>query len=235
MPRYARKTKTVTKTKKVAYKPKVPRPVFKANVQLGKGLPKKMTMIHKYVERGTMQNTTGAPSTIATQEYYTNNLFRVNKTSGSTHQPLYFDQMMLIYNTFTVIGSKFKVTFMRPEVASAVGASSVVGVFINDKIGAIVPVVTSTMAEQTGSKNSIVRTDTASITKTMTWSAKKRIGGSVLGNNDLSGSNTASPVETNTYVMWQQDFAKTTASSVNFNVEIEYIAVWSGLRDIAGS
>lgn len=189
-----------------------------------------MTMVHKFSKRNTLFNSAGSPSSIGIVEYYTNNMFRVVKSGPEdTHQPLYFDQMMAIYNTFTVIGSKIKITFLPNS-----GVPCVVGVFLNDKVGVVVPSLTSTMVEQTGSKNGILGAE-GKITRTYTWSAKKRIGGSILGNTNLSGSNTAGPAETNTYVIYMQDFAKTTKETINYLVEIEYIAVWTGLRDVGGS
>lgn len=231
--KYGKRKNIFRRKPKKSLKVRVPRaPVFKSSVNIGRGMPKKMTMTHKYSERNNLTNTTGAPSSIAVAEFYCNNMFRVNKTSGSVHQPLYFDQMMLIYNTFTVIGSKIKVTF----ISGTQGRSCIVGMFVNDKVTAIAPTVTSTMVEQTGAKAGLVLADNSSkVVRTYTWSAKKRIGGSILGNDELHGSNTASPIELNTYALFSQDFGKTTGTIVDYMVEIEYIAVWSGLRDVTGS
>lgn len=232
------KTKRVFRRKpKKSYKAKPTRTLaFKVGVNVGRGMPKKMTMTHKYSERSSLVNVTGTPSTIGVVEYYTNNMFRVNKTTGAVHQPLYFDQMMLIYNTFTVIGSKIRVTFIGADSNLGGSNGNLVGIFINDKVTAIAPTLTSTMVEQTGAKNGLLPPDNSTkLVRTYTWSAKKRHGGSILGNSDLQGSNTASPTEVNTYVLFQQDWSKTTGTTIKYMVEIEYICVWSGLRDVTGS
>lgn len=224
--------------KKRTYKPRPSRALaFKTNVNTGRGFPKKMTMTHKFFHNGLLTNTTGTPSSIATEQFPVNGMFK--PVDGSdTHQPLYFDQMSAIYNKFTVIGSKIKITFVNNQGVNSSGA--ILTAFLNDKNSTIVPVLMSTMIEQTGGKFQVMRSAgnaSSGINKSFdyTWSAKKRFGNGVLANNDLSGNDTTNPVITPGYVIAMQDMSKTTTETVAFTVEITYISVWSGLKDIGGS
>lgn len=112
----------------------------------------------------------------------------------------------------------------------------VVGAFQDDTVNSITPTLISTMIETTGGKSVMMDPNGSNIrTITMTWSAKKRFGGSVLSNNDLKATKNSIPTLIPTFTLVMQDLAKTTARVLNYSVEIEYIAVWKNLRDIAGS
>ncbi len=220
-------------------KRRIPRTIpFKANVNVGKGFPKKMTMTHKFFHTAILANDTGTPSTIANESFFVNGLFQP-VMSGVTHQPLYFDQMQAIYNRYVVIGSKIRVKFINN---GAINNGAFAVGFMNDKTAAIAPTLMSTMIEQTGGKYLAIHSGGsdggANSTKTLnySWSAKKRFGGSILSNNDIGSFTSAgNPVLTPLYTIAMQDMAATTAEQLTYSVEITYIAVWSGLKDIAGS
>lgn len=218
-------TKKIYKKKKFVRKPKVTRNL--AQVALGQGFPKKMTITHKYFDSFNMTNVGGG-----TTNYFfsCNSLFDPNFT-GAGHQPLYFDQMAAIYNHYTVIGSKIRVTIGAP---TATNTNEIVVLWINDDTS-VTPSLTA-LVEQSSANYTILNfanVDTHTLTKK--WSAKKTFGGSVLGNDNLQGTVSSSPTEQSFFQI--SIFPQDLLSSQAFNVQahIEYIAVWEELKDIAGS
>jgi len=202
---------------------------FRNNVSLGKGLPKKIQSTHKFVYNGLL--TTSGTSTVTTEEFFVNGMFKpVN--SATTHQPMYFDQLLALYFRYTVIGSKITIKVI-PDSSN----SLIVSCFLNDTTSTIVPTTIQAMQEQTGSRYKIVSGGTGSppYTVNMNWSARKRFGKGVLANSELAGANNANPTLDPTYVLAITDFSAIAAVIVRYSVEIEYIAVWTNLRDIDGS
>lgn len=228
-----KKTKTAKKTKK-SYKPKFKKqnPVRNLNmVVAGKGFPKKMIMTHKYFETFDIATTSGA-----TQNYQfsCNGLYDPNIT-GSGHQPYLFDQMSLIYNSYTCIGAKATFT-ISPSTGSPSNAS--VALWINDDT-TVNPTLYGLM-EQSSSKYRIMPANRHEVQKLSTkWSAKKTHGAGVMANNEIkgvSGSTSGSnPTEQSYFVL--SVFPQDLSSTITFNVQvmIEYIAVWTELRDIGSS
>lgn len=76
----------------------------------------------KYNE--TLQLNPGAAGAIATYVFSANGMYDPNVTSTG-HQPRGFDQLMALYNQYTVIGSKINVTFIK---GGSQATSDVVGV-----------------------------------------------------------------------------------------------------------
>jgi len=94
-----------------ALKRYIPRPV----INTGAGFPQKMVMTHKYCDKVQLTSTLGV---ITNYLFSTNGLYDPNIT-GTGHQPAYFDQMTPIYNNYTVIMSRIKVTFWADDTNSS--------------------------------------------------------------------------------------------------------------------
>lgn len=202
--------------------------VNRSMVPLGLGLPKRILVTHKYREFVTSTSTTG----IATvYRFSCNGMFDPNIT-GTGHQPLYFDQLSAMYNHYTVIGSK--ATLKLIPTTSTTAATKFAFIINDDTVST--PTTIDGLAEQSkGSSWVVPAASNNPRTMSKTWSAKKTFGGSVLANDELKGDPTANPAE-QSYFQLNFQAADETAT-VAFFVEwaIEYIAVWSELKDIAQS
>lgn len=224
--KYTKKRKAIKK-----YTPKPTKALsFNTNVVLGKGLPAKLQATHKFFHSGTLTSSSGTPSVIGTEEFIVNGMFQP-VLSGATHQPLYFDQLSALYNNYYVIGSKITFTL------TTVGNAAIIGLFMNDTTAALAPTLMSTMIEQTKGKYVTLPFGSTDTTKklSLNWSARKRFGKSPLANTELGGTSSANPITDPSYVIAIQNPNKTSGTSVEYTVEIEYIAVWLNLKDIAGS
>lgn len=204
--------------------------VNRTNVPVGLGFPKKMCITHKYVEKFSLNPNATMPN----YSFSCNSLYDPNRT-GTGHQPLYFDQMSVIYDHYCVIGARIKI--------SAINRSNTgnfrIAVYINDD-STVVPADMNTVCEQSNVKwRTIAGTYTSGSQNkaflTMKWSARKIFGRGVLANDELQGTGGASPVEESFFTIVADQFANITPELIDLMAEIDYIAVWKELKDIAGS
>lgn len=201
---------------------------WKKQANLGLGFPRQLKMVHKYVELLPLTSTTGSP---AHYRFSTNGMYDPNIT-GTGHQPLYFDQMTAIYDHYCVIGSKFKISWAH---TAAEDIPVVLTTYVNDDTteGNANPAF---QAEYQSAKyKMIVGKPVNPTVKTLRWSARKYFGKSPLANTELQGTSSTNPTEQSYYNI---DFvAADLASTVQafFMVEIEFIAIWKEIIDIAAS
>lgn len=199
---------------------------FKSNVPLGLGFPRKMTMTHKYEEVFNLTSTTAA---LATYRFCANGMYDPN-TSGTGHQPMFFDQMAALYNHYCVIGSKIRITVINQ---TSSGVAGTVGVINNDDTATSYSDITAFSEQSAGKCRLIPGGSTTTTYLGNKFSAKKVYGGSILGNNNLAGSGTTNPGETHFWDIGYQTVSGTNA--ITIKVDISYIAVWSELKDIGQS
>jgi len=199
---------------------------YKASFTKQIGFPRQLTIRHRYVDNQRIVSTTGALSTLS---YRCNGMFDPDASAGG-HQPMYFDQLTAIYDHFTVIKSKIKLTF-TPEGGTSFASF---GVFINDD-NVLTPATLAGCQEQSSSLNGIMSlTSSDPQVRTSYWSAVKAFGPNPLANDNLQGTSAADPTEQQTWTIY---VGNTTATTVNVAVliEIEYTAVWDELKDLASS
>lgn len=197
-------------------------------VQVGRQpFPLLMQSTQKYAELVTLTLDSGGAF------YYTfscNGMYDPN-VSSTGHQPLYFDSMTEIYNHFTVLTSKIKIT---PFYTSA-GYPALYTLFKDDDSN---PSLTaySTAIERPGSMTVVA--DLARNVATPLWSswdAKKTFGGDPLSNDNLQGSSASNPSEVTNYMVNIYGGANLAGATVQFLAEIWYDAVWDELKSIGGS
>lgn len=211
------KTTSKAKTKNV--------PRNLTSVNLGIGFPKRVVSTLKYVGQAELTSTAGA---VGVYRYSCNGLYDPNIT-GTGHQPMYFDNLMSIYDHYTVIGSKCTVRFLPATTTQTAG---VCAVFINDDTSLTVNSVLAAAEQTSGTRTQLINGNQGqSVTLVRTWSAKQTFGGSVLGNDNLQGTSSANPTEQSYYDICYQDLAPATTSKVQFVIELEYTAVFDELKD----
>lgn len=219
-----------TYAKKKVYKKKARSNLrWKSQISAGVGFPKRMTFTHKYHEQIIHTSTAGV---ITFYKYVCNGLFDPN-SSGAGHQPYYFDQMSAIYNHYCVIGSKINIKAM-PTTSSTAGyyitlAQNDDTVITNNTIDG--------MAEQGGGNVRMVPASSMDrvVSLTNKWSCKKTFGGSVLADDFLRGTAAANPTEVTIWCIGLQAADLSSTVAVEIEVSIEYITVWSEVKDVAQS
>lgn len=231
--RRAYKAKRVAGTKKLgkllAMKRRMRRKVVRnrTSVPIGLGFPKRMVMTHKYSEFFELTSTLGV---INKKLISCNGMYQPDQVGG--HQPLYFDQMTALYDHYTVIGSKIKIT-VTPKAANE--DACFVGCYLDDDTTTTNISGISVLNEQTSGKIRLIPPNSNNcVYFTRKWGAKKTFGGSVLGNDNLQGNVSGNPAEQTWYALAVQS-ASAVDSTVIVNIEVSYIAVWDELRDMAAS
>lgn len=194
------------------------------------GFPKVLKVKHKYVEAGITHSCTAGA--LATYIFRANGMYDPNATTVG-HQPMHFDQMTALYNHWTVIGSRCRIK-VHP---AAVGTTpSVAVLWIDDDATTTMTSVAAICEQAKGNKylniSGISNTENTYFNRK--WSAKKTFPGSTLANDSLKGTASADPTE-QSYYKFSFQTVDLTNCTIYFTVEIEYIAVWRELKELAQS
>lgn len=198
----------------------------KTSISTGVGFPRMIKMVHRYQETVRLTNTSGA---LAFQRFRANGMFDPNQT-GTGHQPLYFDQMTVLYNHYTIIGAKISVTF------ASTGSGPVTHCFVVTDDDVSSSTLVTTLLEQTQNKYKAMTYGNA-VPKTIkhSYSAKKTFGGSILANNRLQGTGAVDPTEQSYFTIGVAPLDGISNCITDAIVLIEYIAVWTEMKDVLGS
>jgi len=224
--RNSKRTKyTYHKTKNVPVKSTFKRPPFYRSIV---GFPPKMTYKLKYNDAIQLNPST---TSLVNYQFRANSLYDPDYTSTG-HQPLYFDQIINIYDHYVVIGSKIKITANRNT--SAANAARLC-IYLNDDTS-ITPSSLVTASEQsTGKVTSVGIVDTVPVTLSLGFSSKKIFGPNPLANANLKGSATTNATEEAIYTILCQSTASSGTSIIDIFVEIEYTAIFFELKDMSTS
>lgn len=190
------------------------------------GFPRTLKFKHRYSDVVNISGT-GNPG----YRFIANGLYDPNQ-SGTGHQPLYFDQLAAIYNHYCVIGSKIKVQIV-PQGSTVEDPYRVV-LWLNDD--------TSTVPNMEGitEQNEAVQAicggaNPNTITLENSWSLKKRFMGRPAESRFI-GTSAANPSETTVFQLNIEALDGGVSNiAVHAVVEIEFIAIWTELKDIAAS
>jgi len=207
-----------------------PSPFVNRNmVRLGNGFPKNITVTHKYSDIITLVSTAGG---ISTYLFSCNGLYDPDITSTG-HQPLWFDQIGGTYQRYCVIASKATFKFMPDDSSDIVPMTCLV--MLNDDVNLVTtnPIAN---AEQTGSSLRFLQMDaSSSLVIKKGFSARKTFGADPVAIDRLSGTTTSNPSDQMFYQVIVQTTNQATTQSVIIHVLIEYVAVWTELKDVAQS
>jgi len=196
-------------------------------VVLGNGFPQKLVCTHRYRDQITLTSTSGV---MATYQFSCNGLYDPNITGGG-HQPLYFDQLTPLYNHYQVVGAKMKLRIL-PHTSNTV--TSNFACFVNDDTVFENTNIDGT-AEQNGAKCTpfgIPSGGNKPLTRTLYWSSKRKFGTAHLQNSRLQGSSSSNPTEQSFFSLCLQAFDQTNSVQAQILIEIDYIAVWSEIKDV---
>jgi hypothetical protein len=187
------------------------------------GFPKKLAITHKYCEVVSMASALGAP---AVYQFQANGLFDPNST-GTGHQPMYFDNCAAIYDQYTVFASR-----IQYQILSDVPFLS--AVYIDDDgTAAAGPQVGAEQADSRPLKLNPITTFRP-VTYKKSWNAKDYFGGDIFDNDQLSGSIAGNPGEQSLYTLLVQPV---TAVNGTFSVAVDiwYDTVWDEIKTQAAN
>lgn len=191
--------------------------------------PKKAIMRFQYSDTVTLDPALGL---VDTHVFAANDLYDCDVTGGG-HQPIPFDQVVgVMYDHFTVIGSK--ITVQATTTTEANTNNFILGVALRDNS----TVVTSrTTIREDGRSVWKVNTGRDQLTKiTRKFSAKKFFAkNAIVGDSLYRGTNAGSPTEGAFYHVWASAIGSNNPYSMDVVVKIEFIAVLTEPKSIAGS
>jgi len=200
----------------------------KNNVMMGTGLATRLACKLKYTDTIIMTSTAGA---ITDYQFRLNSLFDPDFT-GTGHQPMYFDQYAALYNHYTVIGAKLTARFVSYESNTC---PIIVCAFRNDDTTIINSSSIEYCAEQTGGKTYLLG-DGGDSSKTLVIKyAPKKMFGALLPNVSQTTAVNANPSEQTIASLMMQSADVISSTNAAVQINIEFIVVFSELRDIVGS
>lgn len=199
-------------------------------VRLGKqAFPKQLMNTLSYTELVSVTVTAGTPG--LSYAWVANGLYDPNRT-GIGHQPLYFDQLAAIYNHYTVLRSRIRVTLGYPTVA---GVTSVVATLYLDDDNT--PKTDALQAAEMPFAHSVLFKPAVDPQPTLyaSFDAAKVFGGNPASNDNLHGTSAANPTEVSQFFVQTYDNNLVGASNVQIYVKMEYDVLWDELTSIVSS
>jgi len=222
---YSSKAKAFTKRAKYAIKKRNYTPI-PTKVRLGpQAFPKQLFNTLKYSDAPLLilSGTTGLGQHI----FSCNGLYDPNIT-GTGNQPLYFDQLSAVYNHYTVLRSRIKVTFGATSAAAHVYSI----VVEDDTSGAVSPIVAS---ERPMSVSKMASPQNDGLTTlSLSWDAAQVFGPNPQAQDSLQGSAASNPSEQSYFIIQGYD-TSLAGSTHTIYVQMEFDVVWDEFATTARS
>lgn len=203
------------------------------NIPLG-GFPEKKTVRLKYVDFISLDSSALGSATPTVHHFRANSLYDPDYSSTG-HQPRGFDEHALLYDHYTVIGSKMKVIF-ESDVDNTSNAGQYCFLVLQDTAatpGSLIDIMEGGQGKTKIGYRPFNNDTGKSVTLTTNYSPKKMFGlpksASVLTMDELTPQCGADPLEDAIYtigVMCERT-TSTNPARIVARVEIEYIAVFS--------
>lgn len=190
--------------------------------------PMQVTKTLTYCENVTISSILGSSGRIV---FLCNGMFDPNK-SGVGHQPRYFDQLMELYNHYTVLESTIIVTVVAPSDNPL--SRGITGLFIDDDVTPNLSPI-DLLGERPGAivyhrNNAIDSFPTMSLK----WSANTAFTGDPLSKSELSGTAAANPSEQSSFFIYFNDTSGV-STTVTAQITIQYKAVFFELTNVDAS
>jgi len=200
-------------------------------VSLGRQfLPKMLKQTLRYFDMPAVSIAIGTG--ISTPYLFSCNGLYDPNVSGVGHQPMGFDNMMALYDHYTVVSSRLKVTLCNALTTADYPILLVA--WIDDDGTATTSITTS--VERPSSKLVVQAPGVAGPTPLfLSWSAREAFGPNPLSNDNLQGTSGANPTEVQNYAIQLYNAGATAISGCFLAVELEYDVIWDEIKDITGS
>lgn len=185
-------------------------------------LSKKFTFKTRYFESALSVNP-AVGGLASSYVFRGNSLFDPNLT-GVGHQPIGFDQLMPLYDHYTVIGMRARVEFTNTDLVR----TNQVGIYISDQ-SAVEPDPRVIIENGLGKHTLLNPHDSGGnshSTLTLTHSPHKFLTRpNPLSDDALRGTILTNPAEGTYLHVWAADPAGADSALVNFQITLEYIAI----------
>jgi len=189
------------------------------------GLPERARFRHRYAE--VISVTTPGAGVPWQYRFSVNSLYDPN-SSGTGHQPYYFDEMANLWNQYIVKGSK--ITVRASKYNSAADVPVVLTLWVEDDTST--PVDIQTSMEQ-GRKIRLIGADDGVVKLTKGWSMKKSFPAT--NRNLLAAAPTANPSEQQFFYLSAQAADLSNSATIYLTVEVEYYTEWFEKKTVIGS
>lgn len=191
------------------------------------GFPKRLRFKHKYVDNFTVTDGGVTPFTLRMR---CNGMFDPSQSTAG-HQPMYYDNIGLIYNHWVVKKSHIKWTIV--PYGSTTQFPYRVTTFINDDTNTT-SIDANTLAEYPSSNSAICAggINPDKLVMRQTYDSVKTFGSNPVGNSALKGSNNADPTEQQFFQLFFSSTNTGNAVSAVIIAEVIYEAEWFELKDI---
>lgn len=215
-----------TKSKNGPSKPKrgyrysiIPNPVSMGR----QTLPLRMQNTMRYADTISI---TIAGSGVGYHLFSCNGLYDPDYT-GTGHQPYLFDQLINMYDHYTVLKST-----MRVQALTTSDKPAVMSLFLDDD-ATVNAVPLTVVRERIGSYTSVVNPTVGTQAKrSLSWNAQKEFGGNVVDKDQMQGTAGVNPTEQTFFCIF---LAGQITDVWTLSVELEYEVVWEELTSLAGS
>lgn len=188
--------------------------------------PKQLFNTLKYVEQRAISTAGG----FAFYQYSCNSLVDPN-TTGAGHQPAYFDQLIAVYDHYTVLRSRIKIT---PCPNSTNTSPWIFTIYVDDDTTTVSTVEQALEQNLTSKSFFMLPASEGPKSMYLSWDAAKVFGPNPQAQDSLQGTGSTSPSEQSYFTFVVQDLASTTTAFTAL-VEIEYDVVWDEFKTIAQS
>jgi len=188
--------------------------------------PKQLFNTLKYSETIPLNIVTG----FSVYRFIANGMFDPNGT-GTGHQPLYYDQLMAVYDHYTVLKSRIRV-LVHPNSTNTSPWQAII--YLDDDASTYTDPVIAAEATQSCKLQQWVPAATACPPLYLSFNAAKQFGPNPQAQDSLQGDASSNPSEISTYVVLVKDSALAT-STITIVVSIEFDVVWDEFKTIAQS
>jgi len=164
-----------------------------------------------------------------------NGLYDPNNTTAG-HQPMYFDQLMAIYDHYCVIGSTITVSLQNAPIG---GYTTMTGIFIDDDNAPAIASRNNCVERSIGGRGCTMKTTYGGDVKycSLKWSANKAFNvENVCTREDLKGSASVNPTENQCFIVWNNvSNDAPTGETVYYDVTIDFDVIWTELATVTES
>jgi len=200
-----------------------------AFVSMGKQpFPKMLSNTVKFCETVSVTLVAGYKSV----QYSCNGLYDLRAAAGGA-QPLYFDQLVDIYNHYTVLRSRIRVTPIMDY--SGINTACIQAIYIDDDTS-VVASAQNAIERATGKGSRVLAASPPNPASLYcTWSAKNAFGPGTLADSTMQGNSSSNPTEQEYFTYILQDPNNAATFTCSLLVECEYDTIWDEYRTITGS
>lgn len=189
--------------------------------------PKQQRCTLRYV---ALKTVTAAAASTGYVVFSTNGLYDPD-ISGTGTQPLYFDQLTNLYDHYTVLNSRIRVSFAPGNTNQE---AQICGVHIDDDNNVGV-VDGGLFAQRPGAIARMMNPEANAPVIMKKWSARDTHSGNPLSKAELAGNVSANPTEQSYYVIWAHNTSIASAQNVDFFIQVEYDVMWHELKTVTAS